>query len=55
MKIVKTLLVAIMAIFLFGSANAQVRIKARIGAPVHHRVIVHHYHHPRHVIVRHRR
>ena len=59
MKIVRTALFAIAAICFFGSANAQIRIKARIGTPppphrevvVVHHPVVHHYHR-RHVIVR---
>jgi hypothetical protein len=61
MKIVKTLLVVLVAALSLGNANAQVRIKARIGGPppprrvvvVHHPVYHHHYHR-RHVVVRHR-
>jgi hypothetical protein len=58
MKIVKTLLFAIVATCFFASANAQVRINARIGHPVHRParrvVVVHHpvHHHHRHVVVR---
>ncbi|HTK20166.1 MAG TPA: hypothetical protein VL442_11650 [Mucilaginibacter sp.] len=60
MKIVKTLLVVLVAALSFGNANAQVRIKARIGDPPPRRVVVvhhpvrHHYYHHRHVVVRHR-
>jgi hypothetical protein len=60
MKIVKTLLVVLVAALSFGTANAQVRIKARIGGPppprrvvvVHHPVYRHHVYHHRHVVVR---
>ncbi len=60
MKIVKTLIVILMATCFFGSAKAQVRVKAVIGTQAHHRreVIVRrpvrHYHHRKVVIVRHR-
>jgi hypothetical protein len=58
MKILKTLLFALVATFFFGSAEAQVRVKASVGDKAAHRrmVVVHHpvrhYHH-RHVVVRH--
>ncbi|MDB5032337.1 MAG: hypothetical protein JWP71_3058 [Mucilaginibacter sp.] len=59
MKIVKTLLFAIMAICFLGSAQAQIRVKARIGTPPppQHRVVVvqrpvHHYQARRHYVKR---
>jgi hypothetical protein len=62
MKIFKTVAFAIVALCFFGSAEAQVVVKARIGERPHHRVVVvhhryyrHHYR-PRHrevVVVRH--
>lgn len=50
MKAVKVLMIAIVALFTFEGAKAQVIVKARVGAPVHR-----HYRHPvrRTVVVRH--
>jgi hypothetical protein len=50
MKYLKVLLIAIVAVFTFGSAKAQVVVRARIGAPAHRhyyhrRPVYHHYHH----------
>ena len=48
MKYLKVLLVAVITVITFGSARAQVVVKARVGQPVHrhyyrhHRPIVHH-------------
>jgi hypothetical protein len=52
MKILKVLMIAIIALFTFEGANAQVVVKARVGAPVHR----HYYRHPvrRTVLVTHR-
>jgi hypothetical protein len=67
MKAVKVLMIAIVALFAFEGAKAQVVVKARVGAPVHrhyHRrpvrrtvvvtrpVIVHHRYHRRPAVVR---
>ncbi|WP_184548686.1 hypothetical protein [Mucilaginibacter sp. FT3.2] len=52
MKTIKVLLIALVALFTFEGAKAQVVVKARVGAPVHR-----HYHHRpvrRTVVVRHR-
>jgi hypothetical protein len=46
MKYLKILAIAVVAIFAFEGAKAQVIVKARVGAPVHHR-----YYHPRTVVV----
>jgi len=59
MKYLKVLILAVVAVFAFGSANAQVRAKVIIGGRGnHHReVVVHHrYHRPIHrrVVVEHR-
>lgn len=67
MKAFKILVIAIVALFTFGSAKAQVRVRATIGGGgyhrhyVHRRVVVvhrpyHHYYGHRHevVVVRHR-
>jgi len=58
MKYFKVLLIAVVMLMTFGSARAQVVVRARIGAPVHrrhypHREVVvvrpvHHGHHWRH-------
>lgn len=58
MKVLKIAIIALVTVFTFGAAQAQVRVHATIGArPVHHRVVVvHHrpvYHH-RVVVVHHR-
>ncbi len=57
MKYLRVLVLAIVAVFAFGSAEAQVRVGVRLGHPVHRRVVVvrhHRWHHPYHrrVIVR---
>jgi len=44
MKYIKVLAIAIVAMFAFEGAKAQVVVKARIGAPVH-------TYHPRRVVV----
>lgn len=51
MKAVKILMIAIIALFTFEGAKAQVVVKARVGAPVHR----HYYRHPvrRAVVIRH--
>lgn len=54
-------MIAIVALFTFEGAKAQVVVKARVGAPVHrhyrHRVrravVVRHHYHRRPVVVRH--
>jgi hypothetical protein len=50
MKTIKVLMIAIIALFTFEGAKAQVVIKARVGAPIHR-----HYYHPvrRTVVVAH--
>ncbi len=67
MKTIKVLMIAIIALFTFEGAKAQVVVKARVGAPVHrhyyhrpyHRAVVvthpvHHRYYRRAVVVRHR-
>lgn len=53
MRYLKILVVAVIMAFTFGSAKAQVVVRARIGAPVRHRVVVRQrvYHRPRTVVV----
>ncbi len=51
MKTLKVLVIAIVAIFTFGSTQAQVVVKARIGDPHHRRVVVRHRQYHRHVVV----
>jgi len=48
MKYLKVLLIAVITVVTFGSAKAQVVVKARVGAPVHR----HYVHHRRAVVVR---
>jgi len=60
MKYLKVLILAVVAVFAFGSAEAQVRVGVHIGDRPQHRrvVVVHHryYHHPvRRVVVVHHR
>lgn len=54
MKTIKLMLIALIATFTFSAANAQVRVRASIGAPPPHRVVVVHRppYHPRTVVVR---
>jgi hypothetical protein len=41
MKILKIAIIAVVTMFTFGAAQAQVRVRATIGArPVHHRTVV---------------
>lgn len=40
MKYLKVLAVAIVALFAFEGASAQVVVRARVGAPVRHRTVV---------------
>jgi hypothetical protein len=47
MKYLKVLLIAIIAMFTFGSAMAQVVVRARVGGPAYHRHW-HHRHYHRH-------
>jgi len=57
MKILKIALIALVTVFTFASADAQVRVRATIGArPQHRTVIVHRrpVYHRRVVVVRHR-
>jgi len=54
MKTLKVLVIAIVAIFTFGSARAQVVVKARIGDQPHRRVVVQHRQYHRRVVVVHR-
>jgi hypothetical protein len=42
MKYLKLMLFAIIMAFTFGSAQAQVVVRARVGGPVYHH---HHWHH----------
>jgi hypothetical protein len=44
MKTIKVLMIAIIALFTFEGAKAQVVVKTRVGAPVHR----HYYHRPYH-------
>jgi hypothetical protein len=37
-----------MAVCFFGTAKAQIVVRARLGAPVHHRHYVHHHHYVHH-------
>jgi hypothetical protein len=51
MKTLKVLIIALVAIFTFGTAHAQVAIRARIGTPPHHHyhhVVYHHHYHGHH-------
>jgi hypothetical protein len=48
MKYLRALLLIILAMFTFGSAMAQVVVRARVGPPVHRR-----YYHHRHYYWRH--
>ncbi|QKJ29043.1 hypothetical protein HQ865_04510 [Mucilaginibacter mali] len=55
MKSLKIMFIALVAVFTFSAANAQVRVHATIGTPPpHHRVVVVHRppYHPRTVVVR---
>jgi len=53
MKTLKVLVIAIVAIFTFGSARAQVVVKARIGDRPHRRIVYHRPYRHRVVVVRH--
>jgi len=53
MKALKVLVIAIVAIFTFGSTRAQVVVKARIGEQPRRRVVVVHRPYHRHVVVVH--
>jgi len=60
MKYLRVLVLAIVAVSAFGSAEAQVRVDARIGHPYHRRVVVERHHrwhrgYHRDVVVEHRR
>jgi hypothetical protein len=44
MKYLKAFLVAVIMVFTFGSAMAQIRVRANIGGRPHH----HHWHHRHH-------
>jgi hypothetical protein len=50
MKYLKMLIIALVSVFAFGTAQAQVRVGVRVGHPVHRRVVVvhHRYHHRYH-------
>lgn len=48
MKYLKVLLIAVITVITFGSARAQVAVKARAGAPGHR----HYVHHRRGAVVR---
>jgi hypothetical protein len=50
MKYLKVLLIVMLTVFTFGSAMAQVVVRARIGGPIHHR----HWHHRHHRYDHHR-
>jgi hypothetical protein len=53
MKILKIVIIALVTVFTFSAAEAQVRVRATIGArPQHRTVVVHRAYHHR-VIVRH--
>lgn len=58
MKILKIVIIALVTVFTFSAAEAQIRVKATIGAPVQHRrvVVVQHrpVYHRRVVVVHHR-
>ena len=45
MKYLKAFLVAVIMIFTFGSAMAQIQVRARVGGDRYHR---HHWHHRMH-------
>lgn len=51
MKIIKVMLIALVTVFTFSAANAQVRVRATIGARPHRTVVVHRPYH-RTVVVR---
>jgi len=53
MKTLKVFLIAVVALLTFGSAKAQVVVKARIGERQHHRVVYHRPYHHRVVVVHH--
>jgi len=61
MKYLRVLVLAIVAVSAFGSAEAQVRVGVNIGHPYHHRRVVVERHHRWHrgyhrdVVVEHRR
>jgi hypothetical protein len=56
MKYLKIMIIALVAMFSFAKAEAQVHVGVRFGGHPHHRrvVVVHHRYH-RHVVVEHRR
>lgn len=58
MKYLKIMIIALVAMFSFAKAEAQVRVGVRLGGDRHyhrrHVVVVHHRYH-RHVVVEHRR
>ncbi len=54
MKALKLLVIALVAIFTFGTAEAQVVVKARIGDRPHRRVVVVHHHYRHHHYYHHR-
>jgi len=53
MKIAKIMIIALVTIFTFSAAEAQVRVKATIGAQEHHRTVVVQRPYHRRVVVRH--
>ncbi len=57
MKYLKIMIIALVAMFSFAKADAQVRVGVRLGGhPYHHRrVVYHHPYHHRHVVVVHHR
>jgi len=54
MKIAKIMIIALVTMFTFSAAEAQVRVKATIGAPVQHRTVVVRRPYHRRVVVVHR-
>jgi hypothetical protein len=44
MKFLKIFLIALITVFTFGSAMAQVVVRARVGGPVYHHRHWHHRH-----------
>ena len=55
MKYLKLMIIAIVAIFSFSAADAQIRVKIGDSHPHRRVVVVHHYRHRRHVVIVHHR
>lgn len=52
MKTAKVIIIALVTLFTFGAANAQVRVHATIGARPQHRTVIVHRPYHRTVVVR---